>query len=128
MRETLLRNRHGENNPVLLGRLFGRMLRAGKLSNRELAKRLDVTEGTIRNHLNYDAAVKLRNSYAPKGALELIRGLTIKQVEAYLHLPAEKRDDWLDGGARLEDAAKLMPAKPSAEKAAQSSKAPAAKS
>ncbi len=123
MRQTIVRNRHGDNNPVLLGRLFEKMLKVGKLSNRELAKNLDISEGTVRVHLQYTNAEKLRNDYAPKESLDKISGLHVKQIEAYLRLPAEKRDDWLDSGGRLEEAAKLMPAKPSAEKAAAASTA-----
>ena len=128
MRQTVTRNRHGDNNAVLLGQLYSKMLKVGKLSNRELAKKLDLTEGSVRNYLAYGEAFQLRNGYASSGALELISGKTIKQVETYLKLPAAKRDDWLDSGGRLEEAAKLMPAKPSAEKATESSKAPAAES
>ena len=108
MRQTLVRNRHGENNPVLLGRLYERMLKAGKLSNRELADQIGgVTEGTIRNQLKYATAAKLRNDYAPDGADELISSLTSKEVTAYLNLK-DKGDEWLDSEGSLEDAEKLM--------------------
>ena len=107
MRQTLARNRHGENNPVLLGCLYELMGKERKLSNRKLADQLGVSEGTIRNHRDYAKAAKLRNRYAPEGADELISGLNTKQVAAYLSLK-DKGNEWLDAGAKLAHVEQLI--------------------
>ena len=105
MRQTYVRNRHGTDDPLLLGRLFATMLAERKgLSNRRLAKELGCTEGTIRNHLNYVEAAKVRNGYAPGVADEEISLLNVKQVGVYLKLPTETRNEWLDAGADLQTA------------------------
>jgi len=107
MRQTLTRNRHGKNDPVLLGRLYERMEEERKLSNRALAKELHVAEGTIRIYLEYAKAAKARNSYAPHDADQRISRLSVRQVTAYLALPEDQRNEWLDSGASLEAAEQL---------------------
>jgi ParB-like chromosome segregation protein Spo0J len=104
MRQTLARNHHGKNDPLLEGRVYERMMEEGKLAIRALARELGVTDGTIRNHLKYVEAAGVRNRYAPADADRLIGGLSIEQVKAYLALPEDKRDEWLDSGASLKEA------------------------
>lgn len=117
MRQTAMRNCHGENDPVRLGRLYDRMLKARNLSNRALAAKLRITEGSIRNQLKYAEAADMRKHYAPDDADERISKLTVEQVRAYLELPAGQQNEWLDSGAKMDAAAKLKkenaePAKP----------------
>ena len=52
-RQTYKRNQHGEHDPVLLGRMFRQMMDERGLSQRALAKKIAVSEGTIRNALLY---------------------------------------------------------------------------
>ena len=116
MRQTIVRNRHGESNPLLLGRLYQRMLQESQMSNRQLAAVLCIAEGTIRNHLDYVKAAEFRTPYVPADAADQQIGrLTVKQVTTYLGLPDDKRDEWLDSGANLNDAAQLMPEKAEAK-------------
>ena len=124
MRQTLARNRHGENDPVLLGRLYELMLKERKLSNRKLADQLGVSEGTIRNHRDYAKAAKLRNRYAPEGEDELISGLNTKQVAAYLSLK-EKGNEWLDAGTKLAHAEQLIAPKSDVKEVISSATPPA---
>src|SRR5258705_427301 len=82
-RKTFKRNQHGTNNAVRLGRMFLAMMHARGKSQRELARAIAVSEGTIRNHLAYAQAADLRNRYASRrGADEdtemFIGTLTIK--------------------------------------------------
>jgi len=97
MRQTYKRNQHGTNNPVLLGRFFKRMLteREG-LSQRTLAKEIEVSEGTIRNALQYAQAADVRNDYA-------FDKLSVKQVRLYNLLPRTLGDLWLETGASIKD-------------------------
>ena len=109
MRQTLTRNRHGSNDPLLLGRLYARMKKERKdLSNRELAAELGLSEGTIRIYLNYELAASVRSECAPAGADALIRQLKAKQVAHYLKLPAGRRNEWLEAGAHTKDAKPLL--------------------
>lgn len=101
MRQTYKRNMHGAFNPVKLGAMFRRALDKTGLSQRELAKQYEVSEGTIRNALMYCEAKKLRNSYA-------FEKLSIRQIRLYLSLPPVIRDKWLDAGA---DSRLLVPEK-----------------
>ncbi len=106
MRQTVVRNRHGEMNPLLLGRLYDRMIAENNLSNRRLAAALSLTEGTIRNYRAYARAAKLRKHYAPADADELIGKLTVQQVQSYLERSDDERDAWLNGGAEPENVAR----------------------
>jgi ParB family chromosome partitioning protein len=96
MRQTYKRNQHGEHDPVLLGRMFRRLLKDRNLSSRQLAKEICVSEGTIRNATLYADAADLRNSYA-------LSELSVRQVRSYLALPQAIGDLWLDSGANLKD-------------------------
>lgn len=93
-RQTYKRNQHGKHNPVRLGEIFEQMMRLSGCSQRELAKEIDISEGTIRNALAYAKAAGLRNGYA-------FERLSVRQVRAYLALPESVRDIWLDAGADL---------------------------
>ena len=64
-RQTYKRNQHGTHHPVRLGEMFQQMMAARQLSQRALAKEIDVSEGTVRNALSYaEAAESLRNCHA----------------------------------------------------------------
>ena len=105
MRQTYKRNQHGVHNRVLLGRMFEKMMGERGLSRREVAKKMEVTEGTVRNALDYAKASGMRNSYAgdpPDGAPnEDISALSVRQIRGYLSLPSPIGDIWLSGGANL---------------------------
>jgi ParB-like chromosome segregation protein Spo0J len=121
MRQTYKRNQHGTHDPVLLGRMFRRMLADRGLSRRDLATEMEVSDGTVRNALLYVEAAELRNSYAdrddvrarrerqqqwvkgiqlPSPEAEIAR-LSVRQVREYMKLPAPIRDIWLEAGADL---------------------------
>lgn len=94
MRQTYKRNQHGTHNPVLLGRMFKRMMEERQFSQRDLAAQVDVSEGTIRNALEYVQAADVRNDYA-------FDKLSVKQIRAYNRLPRAVGDVWLNCGADL---------------------------
>jgi hypothetical protein len=58
------RNQHGKHEPLLLGRMFEQMMEAEGLSIRALAKRIDVSEGTVRNCTEFCQAARVRDDYA----------------------------------------------------------------
>jgi ParB-like chromosome segregation protein Spo0J len=125
LRQMLARNQHGENDPVKLGRLYQEMRRERELSLRALAEEIGVSEGTVRNFEVYAEAAELRNGYAeahPEGregsADAEVARLSVEQARAYVKLPAERRDEWLDGGANPPEAERLKPARAAAGKAA----------
>lgn len=95
------RNQHGESDPLLEGRMFRSMMADRKLSQRALAKVLQVSEGTVRMRLEYVEAAELRRAYAPETADEDIAGLTQREVSYYRSMPATVRDRWLDAGADI---------------------------
>jgi len=94
MRQTYKRNQHGTHNPVLLGQMFQRMMSERKLSQRQLAEQVEVSEGTIRNALEYVRAAEVRNDYA-------FDELSVKQVRAFRRLTPVVGNLWLDCGADL---------------------------
>lgn len=94
MCQTYKRNQHGIHNPALLGKMFQRMMDKRKLSQRALAKEIDVSEGTIRNTMEYTKAYEVRNDYA-------FDKLTVKQIRYYNRLPKKIADIWLDCGADI---------------------------
>lgn len=118
MRQTYKRNQHGTHNPVLLGRMFRRMLAERELSNRSLAAEMEVSEGTVRNALLYAEAADARNSYAaepdqaawrdqwsenvqlPSPDDEVAR-LSVRSLREYLRLPPPIGDIWVSAGADL---------------------------
>jgi ParB/RepB/Spo0J family partition protein len=93
MRQTYKRNQHGSHDPVRLGQMFTRMLDARGISGRQLAREIGVSEGTIRNSVNYARAAGLRSDYA-------FDQLTQDEIRTYLKLPQPINDLWLDSGAR----------------------------
>jgi ParB-like chromosome segregation protein Spo0J len=109
--QTFKRNQHGSLNPLKLARMFREMQAARGWSNRQLAKALDVSESTVRNHHRYLEAFDLRNSCAPERAERDVAALTVRQVERYLELPEGTRDEWVDDGASLETAGESVRAK-----------------
>ncbi len=94
MRQTYKRNQHGTHNPVQLGKMFNKMKKERKLSNRALAKEIEVSEGTIRNALLYTEVAKVRNDYA-------FENLSVKQIRYASMLPERVRNLWLDSGADI---------------------------
>jgi ParB-like chromosome segregation protein Spo0J len=113
MRQSFTRNCHGRWDQDRLGRMFQLMLKAGKLSQRKLAKQIGTSDGTVRNALKYAEAAELRNPYAlrkgssPHHAEFQIARLTVEQVRAYIDLPLKNRDAWLDKGANLAEVEEL---------------------
>src|SRR5262245_17761569 len=94
MRQTYKRNQHGTHVPILLGQFFQRMMKERDLSQRALAKEIDVSEGSIRNALQYVHAASVRNDYAWEK-------LTVRQVRLYNFLPRAIGDLWIDTGANV---------------------------
>ncbi len=107
MRQTLKRNQHGSHNPLREGEMFTRMMAERNLSQRELAKEINISEATVRTALLYPKALQLRISYAgdESQARDEIETLTTRQIRAYIKLPPVVRDRWCDSGAQLADIA-----------------------
>jgi hypothetical protein len=96
MRQTYKRNLGGTNNPIKLGLMFERAIKEAGISNRELAEKWDLSEGTIRNYLLYAEVSKLRNDYAN------LEKLSVKQIRIYKTLAAHAKrvaDLWFYFGA-----------------------------
>jgi ParB/RepB/Spo0J family partition protein len=101
MRQTYKRNQHGTHDRVALGQMFRRMMDERDISNRELAKEISVSEGTIRNALLFAEAAELRNSYARESGTTRdywFERMTVRQARLYVGLPAVIRDAWLNSG------------------------------
>jgi ParB/RepB/Spo0J family partition protein len=94
MSQTYKRNQHGSHNPVKLGQMFEKMCSDRLVSIRKLARTISVSEGTVRNAINYARAARLRSGYA-------FETLNQDQVRLYLRLPCPINDLWLDSGARI---------------------------
>ena len=92
MRQTYKRNQHGTHNKVRLGQMFRWMMEDKGLSQRALAEEINVSEGTVRNALEYAKASDVRNDYA-------FDELTTRQVRYFNRLPSKIGSLWLDGGA-----------------------------
>ncbi len=101
MRQCYKRNHHGRDSRVKRGKMFLQMMEERGLSERALAKEMDISAGTISNDLDYLKALELRNSCAGDDHEEEIDKLSIRQVHQYLELPAEIRDTWLDAGGDM---------------------------
>jgi hypothetical protein len=105
MRECYKRNRGGKDNPLLLGRMFRKMLQAKKtqekLSIRKLAEMIVVPASTINSYIGYVKAVELRGACAPDTADGDISRLSQTRMRLYRELPDSMRDAWLDGGGDL---------------------------
>jgi len=111
MRQTLGRNRHGEHDPLLEGLVFQDMMKASGLSIRGLAPLVDLSPSKIRSALKYVQAAATRLRCKPEevrtacaldeeGARK-ISALSKTQLDAYLGLPEQIRDRWLDAGANV---------------------------
>jgi len=111
MRQTLGRNRHGEHDPLLEGLVFQDMMKASGLSIRGLAPLVDLSPSKIRSALKYVQAAATRLRCKPEevrtacaldeeGARK-ISALSKTQLDAYLGLPEQIRDRWLDAGADM---------------------------
>jgi hypothetical protein len=74
--------------------MFKKMKEDRSLSNRALAKEIEVSEGTIRNSLLYAEASEVRNDYA-------FENLSVKQIRYAGMLPERVRNLWLDSGADI---------------------------
>jgi hypothetical protein len=94
MSQTYKRNQHGSHNPVKLGQMFEKMCSDRLVSIRKLARSIGVSEGTVRNAINYARAARMRSGYA-------FQILSQDQVRLYLRLPCPINDLWLDSGARI---------------------------
>lgn len=95
MRQTYKRNQHGTHNQVLLGQMFQKMMQDRGLSQRKLAEDIGVSEGTIRNGLEYAKAAEVRNDYA-------FGELSLREVRIFNRLPKTIGGWWLEVGAGLE--------------------------
>jgi hypothetical protein len=114
-RLTFVRGQHGNRDPLLTGRLFRQMLDltgmaadASGTSLRKFAQENNISEGTLRNYLLYARAAEVRNRYAPETADETIRGLPVVKLRLYLELPEGRRDEWLDRGAKSDEADAIL--------------------
>jgi ParB/RepB/Spo0J family partition protein len=97
MRQTYKRNQHGTHEPIKLGRMFQRMMEDRKLSQRDLAKEIAVSEGTVRNALEYAKAEDVRNSYADNHRQRCpeVAELSLRQVRLFNRLPPTVARLWL---------------------------------
>jgi ParB/RepB/Spo0J family partition protein len=104
MRQTYKRNQHGTHDRVALGQMFRRMMDERNISNRQLAKEINVSEGTVRNALTFAEAAEVRKRYAPeKGATKddyWFGQLTTERARDYMRLPEAIRDRWLNAGGK----------------------------
>ncbi len=94
-------NQHGEHDPVLLGTMFKQMIDIKKISQRELSKQIDVSEGTVRNALLFlEVQNEVRNDYA-------VNKLTVKQIRQwknfYDKINPRFANLWLKAGASRND-------------------------
>jgi ParB/RepB/Spo0J family partition protein len=99
MLQTLKRNQHGTHNPLLEGLVYEQMLKARGISQRELAREVNVPETTIRNRLTYVAAFKECKDSAGEERAQGLAKLSLRQVELFLAMPQRVRDVWLAAGA-----------------------------
>ena len=127
MTQTYKRNQHGTHNPLREGLMFQRMLAAKKLSKRELARRMQISEGKVRKSLDYVEAYEVRIRYAQAqhgeplgeevkaGVFEDISELSQRELQDYLKLPDIVRDRWIDGGKPRFVSKKLHDSNPAVE-------------
>lgn len=97
MFQTFKRNQHGTHNPIKLGKMFQRMMKEKGLSQRGLAEKMDVSEGTIRNALLYVRA----EERAGEGTC--VDEMDIRHIRWYLALPEKVAQAWWHGGAKIDD-------------------------
>jgi len=111
MRQCYKRNQGGEHDPLREALMFHDMMKSRGLSQRGLAEEINVDEATLRNRLKYLKALALRKGSAVDDLqvgrddydadCRVIGELTLDQVKAYLKLPPEFRDKWVDHGAKM---------------------------
>lgn len=99
-------NQHGEHDKVLLGAMFKQMLDMENISQRELAKRIDISEGTVRNALLFfDIQNEVRNDYA-------VNDFTVEQIRMYEYFKKEVNPifakAWLKVGGKRQDLIKCV--------------------
>ena len=100
-RLTFKYNQHGEHDPVLLGTMFKQMLDTKKISQRELSKQINVSEGTVRNALLFlEVQNEVRNGYA-------VNKFSVSQIRMYKYFLEEINPKfasvWLKRGGDKED-------------------------
>jgi ParB/RepB/Spo0J family partition protein len=103
MRQTYKRNRGGKDDPVQLGRMFQQMMRSPKLSARAFAKKINVSEATVRNYLNYAEAANVRTRFAGEDRSTEIAKLTKRELAMYQQLHDAIKNKWLDSENPLHD-------------------------
>jgi ParB family chromosome partitioning protein len=115
LRQTFVRNERGKRDPLRTGRLFLRMMDQRQIggspsgnARRAFAREINVNETTLRNYLLYVRAAEVRHRYAPDGGDDKIARLTVAKVRAYLKLPADRRDVWLDQEGGIEEARRIL--------------------
>lgn len=101
MRQTYCRNQHGKHNHLLEGLMFEEMIRLKGLTQRALATEFGISDGTVRNSLEYVDALRSRNDYAGEDRSDEIAQLTIKQVRTFTNLGRVIGNKWLDAGGDL---------------------------
>lgn len=95
MRQTYKRNRHGIHSKVLEGRMFRSMRDARKISNRELASELDMSEGTIRNAIAYAELADMVGAHIDSAFIDSMKVRDVRN--AVLFGPAIA-SLWIKGG------------------------------
>ena len=105
-RQTFKRNQHGTHDPVKQGQMFKTMLELKKISQRELAKEIYVSEGTLRNSLIY---AEIYEEHKDEEFRDEICHLTVQQVRWYGMLPKVIAKAWLYGGADMKELESCIP-------------------
>lgn len=100
-RLTFKYNQHGEHDPVLLGTMFKQMIDLKKISQLELSKQINISEGTVRNMLLFlEVKNDIRNSYE-------LNNFTVKQIRMYKYFKDKINLQfalaWLESGGERED-------------------------
>jgi ParB/RepB/Spo0J family partition protein len=99
-------NQHGEHDPVLLGTMFKQMIDLKKISQRELSKQINVSEGTVRNALLFlEVQNEVRNGYA-------VNKFSVRQIRMFEYLRKEINPTlaelWLKSGGEKEDLIEMI--------------------
>lgn len=93
MRQTYKRNQHGKHDVVMEGQMFRRMRSSRRLSNRELARELAMSEGTVRNAIAYaDLADTMGDDH------QLIARMKVRDVQMAVHIGPIIAKPWIHGG------------------------------
>ncbi len=96
MRQSFKRNLIGRMHKVKLGRMFAAMIAERKLSNRDLAAELDLSEGTVRNMLLYAKAADLcvgRDDCPDEDAIAAMGIRELRKLLAWLEGIEDQEDD-----------------------------------